>query len=137
MKKILFLIIVFSIFLLGFKLYFDSKEENEILLFEPIETGTTFPGEVSIELTPREIINGNLYVDLAVNTHSIDLTQFNLMELTILEKEGSVISPIEVPQLNGHHSSGQLVFEIGNNIEQFKIVIRNIPKIEERIFEWR
>ncbi len=104
--------------------------------FSPVETGTTGSGDVSIELEPRQVINGELKVDIAVNTHSVDLSPFNLKQITTLEYNGKLIKPVSAPNLGGHHSNGELVFEVGEDIDSFKIRIKGIPKVEERIFEW-
>lgn len=104
--------------------------------FRSMTTGTTDPGEVSIELTPHEIKNGKLEVDISANTHSVDLSKFNLKQITTLEYNGKSINPIEAPSLDGHHASGTLVFELGDSPKSFSIIIKGIPKEEERIFVW-
>ena len=91
---------------------------------------------VSIDLTPHKVSQGNLVVDISFNTHSVELSQFDLAQLIILEYNGKVIMPKSVPELQGHHSSGQLVFDVKQDIQNFKIIIKDIPDIEERDFEW-
>ena len=93
-------------------------------------------GTVSIDLTPHKVSNGNLVVDIAVNTHSGDLSEFDLLQLVTLEFDGTTIKPKSAPQLQGHHSSGELVFDVKEDISNFKIIIKDIPDIEERVFEW-
>jgi hypothetical protein len=105
--------------------------------FESFSSGSTGAGDVSVELTPEEIERGKLKVDIAVNTHSVDLSQFDLKEITTLEYNGKLIKPETAPSLKGHHSFGTLVFGVGEKISSFTIKIRGIPKVEERIFEWR
>lgn len=105
--------------------------------FQPILTGTTEQGDVSIELTPINMDNKRLEVTIAANTHSIDLSQFNLEELTTLEYNGKAIKPSSFPSLSGHHSSGILVFDTDNKVTSFTIKIKGIPKIQERTFEWK
>lgn len=92
--------------------------------------------EVTIELTPKEFENGKLYVDIGVNTHSGNLADYDLNALTTLEFEGKSIKPSSAPKLSGHHNSGTLVFDIGKELDNFKIVVINLPEIQERIFEW-
>lgn len=105
--------------------------------FEPISTGSTETGDVSVELTPLESFEGRLRVKIAANTHSVDLTQFDLMKITTLERNGKFIKPETAPALEGHHSSGTLVFNFGERLSGFTIRIKGIPKVEERLFEWR
>lgn len=91
---------------------------------------------VAIDLTPKEFENGKLYVDISVNTHSIDLTQFDLTKLVKLEYASNSIFPESAPKLSGHHTSGTLIFDTGKELKSFKIIVKGIPDIKERIFEW-
>jgi len=104
--------------------------------FESIDSGSTGPGDVSIELTPQNIENNQLNVNIAVNTHSVDLSQFDLKQITTLEYNGKTISPISAPTLGGHHSNGELIFEVDEEIDNFIVKIKGIPKVQERVFEW-
>lgn len=101
-----------------------------------ITTGTTDTGDVAVELTPLGFFDGRLRVQIAVNTHSVDLSPFDLQQITTLETGGKVIKPIEAPALSGHHSSGELVFDVDKTPQKFTISIKGIPQIEERVFMW-
>src|SRR3972149_9759945 len=81
--------------------------------FMPIISGTTEQGDVSIELKPLGVRDGKLVVNIAANTHSVDLSQFDLKQIARLEYEGKSASPFTAPVLSGHHSSGVLEFEVG------------------------
>jgi len=105
--------------------------------FEPVLTGTTGQGDVAIELVPKGIQEGKFIVQIEANTHSVNLGQFNLKEITTLEYNGKLLNPESAPALSSHHSSGTLVFGVGEEITSFTIKINGIPKIEERVFEWR
>lgn len=115
----------------------DKDNSNDKSGYQTVSTGTTGPGDVSMELTPQEINNGQLQVEIAVNTHSVDLNQFDLKEITTLEFDDKLIKPALAPALSGHHDSGTLVFEVDDELNSFIIKIRGIPKVEERVFEWR
>jgi hypothetical protein len=106
-------------------------------IFETKSTGSTGMGDVLVELTSHRVTNGQLEVDIAVNTHSVNLAQFDLKEITTLEFNEQTQKPISAPTLAGHHASGTLIFETGEYIDSFTIKIEGIPKIEERIFAWR
>ena len=93
-------------------------------------------GSVTIDITPSEFKDGKMYFDIGVNTHSVTLTDYDLVQLTTLEFEGKSIKPISAPKLTGHHNSGTLVFETGKELKNFKIKVKGIPDIEERVFEW-
>lgn len=104
--------------------------------FRTISSGSTEPGSAQIDLTPKGIVNGKLGIDFAVNTHSVELSQYDLAKTTVLEYNGRKILPTAAPKLEGHHSSGTLIFNVGESLNNFKIIIRGIPDVEERVFEW-
>lgn len=115
----------------------SAVQEKGSAGFRTISSGSTDPGSAQIDLTPRGISNGRLEVDFAINTHSVDLSQYDLAKATILEHDGRKIFPTAAPKLEGHHSSGTLTFNVGENLNNFKIIIKGVPDIEERVFEWR
>jgi len=91
---------------------------------------------VSIDLEPHQYENGVLDIDIYLNTHSVEMSQFDLkkqVKLVINDKE---YYPVEAPLLSGHHNSGTLRFEIPEKPDTHKIIITGIPDIEERVFEW-
>ena len=98
-------------------------------------SGGTDTGDVEISLTPIQTSN-QLTIKIAANTHSVDLSQFNLQKQTTLEAEGKTYKPISSPSLSGHHSSGNIVFNTNTNLKNFKIIIQGIPKTNQRTFSW-
>ena len=111
----------------------QAPEQN----FQTIATGSTQTGDVLIELTLISMPDGKLQFEMAANTHSVDLSQYNLMELTTLEYNGNAIKPVSAPQLSGHHTSGDVIFNAGSDLKNFKVVIKGIPNVDERAFEWK
>ena len=110
-----------------------SSSANDL---KSIDSGSTESGDVSVELTPS-FLGDKLIVSSSINTHSVDLTQFNLKEITTLEYNGKTIKPASAPDLMGHHSGGDIVFDVGKEIKEFIIKIKGIPKVEERVFTWQ
>ena len=97
----------------------------------------TSQGEATIDITPKIIENGKFVFSIALNTHSVSLENYNLMELTTLNYNGKSVKPISALKLAGHHNNGEISFDVGNDKpENFKITINSIPDIEERVFEW-
>ena len=127
------LVIIFMIItgVLGLKVLKGDKR----VIVSDLETKTS-EGEVTVDLTPKEFNGGKFYVDIGVNTHSVDLNGFDLKELVKLDINGEVIKPISAPELNGHHNSGTLVFEVEDKPKNFVIKIKGLPDTNERIFEW-
>lgn len=103
--------------------------------FKTVSIGSTGQGDVSIDLTP-DYANGKLVVKISANTHSVDLSQFDLKKMTTLKYGGKTVSPSSAPSLSGHHASGILIFDLEEKMDSFTIKIEGIPLIEERIFTW-
>jgi hypothetical protein len=99
-------------------------------------TGSVDEGDVLMQLHPQPVQKGKLIVKVAVNTHSVDLSRFDLKEIAVLEHEGKIFKPVKADKLGGHHSNGKIVFDIGEAINSFKIRIKGIPLVQERIYEW-
>jgi hypothetical protein len=104
--------------------------------FSKKSTGSVDEGDVLMELHPQPVQKGRLIVKVAVNTHSVDLSQFDLKKITVLEHEGKIFKPVEAYKLGGHHSYGKIVFDTGEAINRFKIKIKGIPLVQERVYEW-
>ena len=107
--------------------------------FKSIDSGSTNTGDVSVELTPYSLGGGQLKVKIAVNTHSVDISQIDLKQATLLEYNGKVVKPLSAPVLQGHHSNGELVFEVSEaeKLNSFVIKIKGIPQVQERAFTWQ
>ena len=115
----------------------NINENANAQTFETIATGSTETDDVLVELTPLGVNNGILSVEIRANTHFVGLEQFDLMEITTLNAGGKLVKPSKAPQLGGHHTSGVLEFAVGKSIKEFTIIIKGIPKTEERVFTWR
>lgn len=128
------------IFLIGASLFvlFGSKEEDKDKLNSHILNYETKTSEsaVTIGLTPKEHKNGKLYVDIEINTHTVDLSQFDLTNLVTLKSNTKSINPSSAPELSGHHISGTLIFDIENPPSNLIIEVRGFPDIPIRTFEW-
>ena len=101
-----------------------------------ISTGSTDSGDVAIDLTPIKIDGKNLILSVSLNTHSVELSQFDLKQIATLKYNGKTAYPIEAPKIEGHHSSGSIVFNVDDNLKDFAIIIKGIPKVEERVYKW-
>ncbi|NOY64703.1 MAG: hypothetical protein GXO97_04810 [Nitrospirae bacterium] len=99
-------------------------------------SGSMNQGDVLIELTPKYIAPGKLIVKFAMNTHTVDLSRFNLKEITVLRYDSKEVKPTEANRLRGHHSFGLIVFDLDENPEKFSITITGIPKENTRTFLW-
>ncbi len=103
---------------------------------QPVSSGTTDSGDALIELTPT-ITEGKLLVNFAINTHSVALDQFDLKEIATLEYNGKSAKPVSASSLSGHHSYGNMVFNVDDKLSSFTIRIKGISKDMERVFKWQ
>jgi len=130
-----FVIIIALLVYVGVSLYGKDDLIDYPAQFQTVSSGTTDSGDVSIELTPR-FNNNKLEADIKANTHSVDLSQFDLSQITALEYNNKIVKPISAPKLESHHPSGALIFQIDKDIKNFKITINGIPKNNQRVFIW-
>ncbi len=138
MKKInlvipIVVVIVLAIFYLLINLDEESKNTSIDNNFESI----TSEGEVVIDLKPLGVRDSKYSFEINVNTHTVSLEQYDLMKLITLEFDSNKLNPSSAPKLNGHHNSGILAFDINKDIKVFKVVIKDIPDIKGRVFEWK
>lgn len=97
---------------------------------------TSDEGQVSVDITPKKFDGGKIYFDIGVNTHSVDLSKFELKEITLLETDGKKLYPEFAPPLTGHHNSGQLVFSVKEEPKEYRIIITGLAAAGERVFSW-
>lgn len=100
-------------------------------------------GSVTIEVEWLGITNDTLVFEVAMNTHSVDLDGYDLMELAVMrDNEGNSHNPVSWDsEAGGHHRRGTLSFPVPTSLEQdsvyyIEIIIREIADIEERILKW-
>jgi len=113
-----------------------NREFREISSMPAISTGSTGSGDMSMEITPIRYSNGRLEVKYSSSTHSVSLDKYDLMELSTLEVDGKVYRPVKTDRMSGHHASGRIIFEVPEKPDGFRIVIRDIPRVNERLFDW-
>lgn len=104
--------------------------------FSSKSTGGMGAGDAVIELTPELKDKNTLVVRFAANTHNVELSSYDFMQAATLEYDGKKLKPSRSDRLRGHHSFGKLVFTIDAKPDKFKIVIRGIPGVKQRIYEW-
>jgi hypothetical protein len=101
-----------------------------------ITTGGLGSGDMTMDIKPVKYKNGRLEVKYYANTHSVSLGRYDLMKLSTLEVDGKVYKPVKADRMRGHHAGGKIVFEVTEKPDRFRIVIRDLPRVEERLYEW-
>lgn len=131
------LIVVFAIILaIGFFAMLDSSESNSSAAdYEMKTTGSTDQGDVKVDITPS-FNQGKLLFQTSFDTHDVDLGSYNLEDRVYLEIGGEELRPATVPSLQGHHPSGTIEFNVGEEPERFELIIEGIPAEEERRYKW-
>lgn len=120
----------------------DSGYEKSFLGNENIQnynsqtTGTTGNDDVEITLTPT-YNKGKISVQIAVNTHSVDISQYNIARIATLKTKGKKYSPTSAPTITGHHANGIITYTMPTKPEEFTITILGIPKTMTRTYTWR
>lgn len=113
---------------------------------------SSYEGPVSIDLTylsPTEgQADGALTFEVRINTHSVDLDQYDLAKLSRLEVDGGAsVEPLGWfnPGGGGHHRYGQLRFPasrpdgsplVGSGARYIEVVIQGVGGVAERRFRW-
>ena len=95
------------------------------------------PGAASIALTPKQVADGKLFVDIQVTTHTInDLDKYDLTKVVSLEAGGQKVAPSSAPKLHGHHNSGQLAFPLAALPKSFSIKFEGFDQPARRVMSW-
>lgn len=128
------LILIITGMWIGFNVYYNHSPQNGL---RAINTGTTDAGDVALELVPLDVRSNQLIIQVRANTHSVDLSQFDLGKSTILTYGYNSYAPSQASSLQGHHASGMLVFPIAQeDVESFKVIVKGIPLQQERVYYW-
>ncbi|MBS3146564.1 hypothetical protein J4471_02600 [Candidatus Woesearchaeota archaeon] len=102
-----------------------SNVQNEIFNFESIEG----PGDITLTLKPKDYNNNLLNIEISVNTHSIELSTYDLQDLVNIQYKGNRIKPISAPNLQGHHGSGSLIFNIDEKPANYNFIVEGFNSI--------
>jgi len=110
-------------------------------------------GAVSVSatlLTPDSPqADGKLAIQLKLETHSVDLDQYQLEQLAVLrDAQGREVRALalESPSGSGHHREGVLLFPgsdasgtpvLGPGASPLTLILRQIGGVQERAFRWQ
>ena len=100
-------------------------------------------GSVTVEAQWKGVQGGSLVFGITMDTHAVDLDQYDLAKLTVLRDDGgkeySPVSWRSPP--GGHHREGTLTFPLPDSLQQgqtkyVRMVIKGIAGVNERILQW-
>ncbi len=155
---LIIIIIITAITASGCSSRFESVKDGEAapvpaFAVSQVNTPTSDPvqsneeGSVTIEVEWIEIENlaekDSLTFHVAMNTHSVDLDDYDLGELaTLRDDSGNEYQPVSwESEPGGHHRKGTLTFNLPDSLRQgraeyIEIVIRSVAGIDERVLKW-
>jgi hypothetical protein len=113
-----------------------SSPKMSLKHLEAVSTGSMDADGVVVDIQPMEFKDEKLTVRLKANTHTGNLADYDLGELTALHFDDRKVKPSNAERLAGHHSIALLEFETGSMPETFSISIAGIRNVSERVFEW-
>lgn len=100
-------------------------------------------GSVTIDVEWVVVENNSLIFKVAMNTHSVDLDQYDLGKLAVLRDDtGNEYRPLSWDSApGGHHRKGNLTFPVPDSLnrgkaEYVEIVIRDVAGIKKRVLKW-
>lgn len=115
---------------------FASQTKTPIL-----STQTNTEGEVTVEVTPKDLANNSASWDFALSlqTHAIDLDQDLAKSSILIDDNGNQFTPLawEGDPPGGHHRQGLLRFAaLQGQPASIVLSIKNIGDVPERLFKW-
>ncbi|MDP2659849.1 MAG: hypothetical protein Q8R28_03880 [Dehalococcoidia bacterium] len=100
-------------------------------------------GAVTIDVKWLGAGEGTLTFNVDMNTHSVDLDEYDLGQLTVLrDGAGQEYYPTAWESApGGHHRRGKLTFPLPDTLSQgaagyLELVIRNVAGVSERVMRW-
>lgn len=105
-----------------------------------LETKSNEGGGVTVDVKPAALEVGQpLAFDIAMNTHSVDLSD-DMTKITVLRDDaGKEYKPTawEDSEAGGHHREGTLKFApLTTKPRYVEVVIKGLAKVPERVFRW-
>ncbi len=97
-------------------------------------------GYVTVEVSPVVLKAGEVSkFEIAMNTHSVDLSNDMLQAVVLKDDTGKEYAPIkwDGPAGGGHHRSGTIEFPaLDTNAKSVTLIVKGIAKIPERTYRW-
>jgi hypothetical protein len=101
--------------------------------------------QIQVNYDPKQPADGVIRFQVAMNTHSVELSQFDLGKLTrlTLEPGGELIAATWKPEGNGggHHVSGELTVPDPTGLitkaKSLKLELRDVAGEASRQFQWQ
>ena len=97
-------------------------------------------GNVTVEVLPVALKAGSpSEFEIAMNTHSVDLSADMLKAVVLEDDMGKEYAPTkwDGPAAGGHHRSGKIEFPaLSSGAKSVTLIVKDIAKVAERTFKW-
>ena len=146
MKNLIFLLGFLALLLVFGIFYSTPNKNNKQGQASPIptkqvdrqifETKTDSAGEVTVEITPKNIQEGVFEFEIVMDTHSVALDQDMATVSKLVDDRGSEYKPTlwKGDGPGGHHKEGRLRFEgIAQKPKSIKLIIGSIGGVERNL----
>ncbi len=103
------------------------------------ESQSNDENSVTVEVTPLTISDSGMDVELAFNTHSVDLDFDPTQIIVFRDATGTDIHPIswDGSEPGGHHRRGTLHFDLDSAPQQFiELEVHDVAEVPTRTFRW-
>lgn len=114
----------------------STSPASQLAPASPGVTKENSEGEVTVSVTPVAAGDAELSFDIAINTHTADLSAFdpeNQIVLTGADGKDTLSSSV-TREGSGHHQNLQITFP---TVEKpWKLLVRDVGGISEREFSW-
>lgn len=154
-KVILAVVIGAAVFAAVFVLLPGRKASKPVPATQPAQAASTSPltqrdageGAVETEVTlvvagspdaPKYAADGQTVFLVSMNTHSVDLTGYDLVKLSELLAAGRTLTPTRWVSTSNdsHHRAGALVFPKVDRRVPLELRIKTIAGVAVRAFRW-
>ncbi|MCS7235706.1 MAG: hypothetical protein RMM30_07000, partial [Armatimonadota bacterium] len=95
------------------------------------------PGGVTVTATWEGVRDGAVVLRLSLDTHSVDLSGFDVLANTVLrDEDGRELRPLrwQEERSSSHHRTGVVYFSAPNRRpDRLALVVRNLAGVAERV----
>ncbi len=140
-KQIKHTVSTIAFFLIG--MFFSASVVGAFALFGNKLVRQDDQGAVKVSATylmPKEEEGHNVSFQLTLDTHSVNLSEYDLEKISFIqfdEKE-PVAGGVWASTGSGHHFKGIITFnrQIPSGTQKIRLLIRGMDNVKERVLEW-
>lgn len=133
-----FIFAVITLVIAGCSNFVPASQQSDL----PAKDGrvrSNSEGAVTINVELRDDVKERLAFDVVMDTHSVDLDNYDLKSLAVLrDDQGNEYRPVSWESApGGHHRSGRLSFPSQSQAQSVELIIRDVANVKQRTFRWQ